>query len=84
MEAGVDVKAAALCQQEIDIGTDVGIGTDIGIDIDIDKVDKVDGQKTRMTIFASSPFTIRRKSEECSHAIFYLNYKRKGVAQQVS
>ena len=46
MEAGVDVKATALCQ-DIDVGTDV----------DIDKVDKVDGQKTRMTIFASSPFT---------------------------
>ena len=57
MEAGVDAKAAALCQQDIDIGTDVGIGTDIGTDVDIDKVDKVDGQKTRMTIFASSPFT---------------------------
>ena len=58
MEAGVDVKVAALCQ-DIDIGTDVDVG--IGADIDIDKVDKVDGQKTRMTIFASSPFTDTKK-----------------------
>ena len=48
----------ALCQ-DIDIGTDV----------DIDKVDKVDGQKTRMTIFASSPFTdtkLERRALTCN------------------